>query len=171
MKKMKLICAMTLCMLVSMPTFADPSNLNKLIPLQMEKQGWVLEDEPIIAPDEATLSMIINGAAPRYMELGTKQAAFVNYEKKDVFLMLEIYETGSQKNAQALYAEYKTGSSNPVTDLGNKARLTSEMGGTYMLEYCQDRFYVRISITHKSQEAKTTILDCAKKISGLIAGK
>ena len=42
------------------------------------------------AVDEATLTMVINGAAPRYVRLGTQKAAFANYTKEKMYLMLEI---------------------------------------------------------------------------------
>jgi hypothetical protein len=56
-----------------------------------------------------------------------------------------------------------------MDNLGFKSRFTSEMGGSYMTEYFQDRFYVRLSITPKSEETKKSILRCAKTISENIA--
>jgi hypothetical protein len=53
--------------------------------------------------------------------------------------------------------------------MGSKTRLTKEMGGTYMLEYFQDRFYVRVSIMQKSEKAKKAILSCAGIVSDRIA--
>ena len=41
--------------------------------------------------------MVINGAAPRFMELGTRKAAFVNYKREGIYFMVEIYETDSEK--------------------------------------------------------------------------
>ncbi len=169
MKYFKSIFIMTLCLFMASLAMAGPSKLSNLIPLEMEKQGWVPEDEPFIAMNEEALTMIINGAAPRYMELGTQQAAFVNYEKGPAFLMLEIYETSSENDADAVYREFKTKASAPVKDLGKSARLTSEMGGTLMLEYYQERFYVRISITQKTDQAKNELHECAGIISKKIA--
>jgi len=151
------------------PLFADPSTLKRAIPKEMESQGWKAEDEPLIASDEATLSMVINGAAPRYMELGTRKAAFVTYEKDGIYLMLEIYETDSEKNSEKIFAEFASDASLPLENLGAGARLTKEMGGTYMLEYFQDRFYVRVSIMQISEKAKKAILSCAETVSGRIA--
>ena len=135
----------------------------------MEDQGWKAEDEPFIVIDEDSLSMIINGAAPRYFELGTKKAAFVNYEKKQVYLMLEIYETDSIKSTKKLFKEFKNDNPKPMKNLGTESRFTSEMGGSYMAEYFQDKFYVRLSITKKSEDAKKSILKCARIISDKIS--
>jgi len=38
-----------------------------------------------------------------------------------------------------------------------------------MLEYFQDRFYVRVSIMQKSEKAKKAILSCAGIVSDRIA--
>ena len=169
MKWLRIACMIVLGFFCAHPLFADPSTLKRAIPKEMESQGWKVEDEPLIASDEATLSMVINGAAPRYMELGTRKAAFVTYEKDGIYLMLEIYETDSEKNSGKIFAEFASDASLPLENLGARARLTKEMGGTYMLEYFQDRFYVRVSIMQKSEEAKKTILSCAEAVSGRIA--
>jgi hypothetical protein len=169
MKWTKIACVVVLGFFFAQPLFADPSTLKRVIPTEMESQGWKAEDEPLFASDEATLSLAINGAAPRYMELGTRKAVFVTYERDGIYLMLEIYETDLEKNSEKIYAEFALDTSVPMENLGTKARLTKEMGGTFMLEYFQDRFYVRMSITQKSEEAKKVILACAETVSGRIA--
>ncbi len=133
MKWFVLACFMILGFIAA-PLSADQSRLEKVIPVEMEKQGWKAEDEPIIAFDENTLSMVINGAAPRYMELGTRKAAFVYYEKESVYLMPEIFQADSGKNAERLYGEFASGKSTPIDNLGTRARITSELGGTLMVE-------------------------------------
>ena len=169
MKRLKIVCILTLGFLVALPLSAKQSQLERILPRGMENQGWKAEDEPFMAIDEDSLSLIINGAAPRYMELGTRKAVFVNYEKKQVYLMLEIYETDSAKNAKKVFEEFESDISVPLDNLGTGSRFTSEMGGSYMTEYYQDRFYVRLSITQKSEEAKKSILKCARAISDNIA--
>jgi len=169
MKCLKIVCVIFMGFLVVLPLSANQSQLERILPRGMEDQGWKAEDEPFIAIDEDSLSMIINGAAPRYMELGVRKAVFVNYEKKLVYLMLEIYETDSAKNAKMVFKEFESDISMPLDNLGTESRFTSEMGGSYMTEYFQDRFYVRLSITQKSEEAKKIILRCAKAISENIA--
>ena len=169
MKWTKIICVILLSFLIVLPLSANQIELKNIFPEKMEGQGWIAEEEPFIAIDEDTLSMVINGAAPRYFELGTKKAAFANYEKEQVFLMLEIYETDSKKSAQKLFEEFKTNKSILVNNLGTESRFTSEMGGGYMTEYFQDKFYVRLSITKKSKDAKKSILKCARTISDKIS--
>lgn len=151
------------------PLSASQFQLKNILPEKMEEQGWIVEEEPFIAFDEVALSMIINGAAPRYIQLGTQKAVFVNYEKKQVYLMVEIYETDSEKSAEKLYKEFKTSKSKPVNNIGTESRVTSEMGGSYMMEYIQDKFYVKLSITKKSEDAKASILRCAGTISDKIS--
>ena len=169
MKWTNILCMVVLGVLLAHPLFADASSLKKVIPKELERQGWTVEEEPLIASDEATLSLIINGAAPRYMELGTRKAAFVTYEKDGIFLMLEIYETDSEKNSEKIFSEFASDASLPLKKPGTRARFTKEMGGSCMMEYFQDRFYVRVSIMQKSEKAKDAIRACADAVSGRIS--
>lgn len=169
MKWQKFLSVILLSFILVSPLSAIQFNLKSILPEKMEDQGWIAEEEPFIAVDERSLSMMINGAAPRYIKLGTQKAAFVNYEKKQVYLMLEIYETDSIKSAEKLFDEFKTSKSKPLNNLGTQSRVTSEMGGSYMAEYIQDKFYVKLSITKKSEEAKESILKCAGTISEKIS--
>ena len=100
MKCKKIIYVILLSFLIVYPLSADQFELKNIFPEKMEDQGWKAEEEPFVAIDENALSMIINGAAPQYFELGTKKAGFANYEKGDVYLMLEIYETVSKNSAK-----------------------------------------------------------------------
>ncbi|MEN8211319.1 MAG: DUF6599 family protein [Thermodesulfobacteriota bacterium] len=168
MKWLKIVCFIIFSFFIALPLFAGQSKLAQLFPKEIEAQGWVLEEEPLIAYDENSLSMIINGAAPQYIKLGTKRAAFVNYVKKGIYMMLEIYETGSSKNAERIYKEFEPVNSEVLNDLGEQARFTSGLGGIYMAEYFQERFYVRISIMQKSEEAENAILECGSNISDKI---
>jgi hypothetical protein len=169
MKWQKILYVLLLSFIIALPLSAKQSVLKNILPENMEDQGWQAEDEAFIAIDEDSLSIIINGAAPRYFELGTIKAAFVNYEKKQVYLMLGIYETRSNKNAEELFEEFKSDNSKPLKNLGTESRFTSEMGGSYMVEYFQNKFYVRLSVTKKSEQTKKSILKCAKTISDKIS--
>ncbi|MCP4021759.1 MAG: hypothetical protein GY729_07945 [Desulfobacteraceae bacterium] len=168
MKYLQMTFVMILVIFLVSPLLADQSPLSKLIPKEMETRGWIMEDEAFVAGDEEMLSMIINGAAPRYMELGTQKALFANYEKASVFLMLELFKTDSKKSANKLYKEFLSANAVSLDNLGEKARSTSELGGTSMIEFSQGNYYVRLSITKKTDEAKKTVLACARIISGHI---
>ena len=170
MKWINIACMVIFGLAFAQPLFAGSTTLKKTVPKELESRGWKAEDEPLIASDEATLSMVINGAAPRYMELGTRRALFVNYEKNGVYLMLEIYEMDSKPNSEKVFDEFASDASRPLENPGEKARLTKEMGGTTMLEFFQDRFYVRVGIMQKSEKAKKMIIFCADIVSDRIAG-
>ncbi len=168
MKLQKVLYAVILSFLMVLPLSADQFELKNIFPEKMEAEGWKAEEKPFIAINEKALSMVINGAAPQYYELGTKKAGFANYEKNQVYLMLEIYETDSIKSAKKIFEEFKTDNADPLDNLGEQSRFKSEMGGSYMTEFFQDRFYVRLSITKKSVETKNSILKCATIISDKI---
>ena len=168
MKWFKIVCFTIFSFFIALSLSADQSKLARFFPKEIEDQGWVLEEEPLITFDENSLSMFINGAAPQYIKLGTRRAAFVNYVKKGIYMMLEIYETGSNNNAETIYKEFEPVNSKVLNDLGEQGRFTSGLGGIYMAEYFLERFYVRISIMQKSAEAENTILECAGVISDKI---
>lgn len=167
--KWQIVLIILLSVIIVLPLSANQSQLNDILPEKMADLGWVAEDAPFIAFDERSLSMMINGAAPRYIKLGAQKAAFVNYEKKQVYLMLEIYETDSIKSSEKLFNAFNTDSATPLNNLGIQSRTTSEMGGSYMIEYFQDKFYVKLSITKKSEDSKKSILKCAGTISDKIS--
>jgi hypothetical protein len=169
MNLQKILYVILISFLIVLPLSAGELQMKTLFPEKMADQGWKAEEEPFIAIDEESLSMVINGAAPQYYELGTKKAGFANYEKGDVYLMLEIYETDSLKSAEKLFEEFKTDNTKSLDNLGTQSRFKSEMGGSYMAEFFQDRFYVRLSITKKSEETKKSIINCAKTISDKIS--
>lgn len=165
MKWLPIRCMVICCFCLALPVDAGQFPLEKVIPQEMELQGWKAEGQPILVSDEETLSMVINGAAPRYMALGTQRAAFVNYEKCGIYLMVEIFEAASERNAEKLFDEFEADAGLPLQKPGTKARLTAEMGGGFMLEYFQGSFYVRVSVTRKSDAAKKATLACGEIIS------
>jgi len=169
MKWLDVILSALLLIVTVQPLPCDQSALERVIPKSPVKMGWQVEEAPLIAFDEDTLSMVINGAAGRYVALGTQRAAFVNYEKKRVYMMLEIYETVSRGNSEKIFNEFASDTSAPVRELSARARSTAEMGGSYMLEFTQGRFFVRASISRETEEAKRELLACAKEISDQIA--
>ena len=142
-------------------------------PAPLPGPGWIAEEDPFIVSDEASLSMVINGAAPRYMELGCVHAGFANYEKGDTFLMLEVYQAKTDADAQALYKEFDTGRAGPLAGPGDRARLTKEMGGALMLEFIRDEFYVRVNATSMDDPARAALGQTAKTLDNRIiaAGK
>lgn len=161
---------------VALPgTAGSRPGLDKILatPAPLPGAGWIAEDDPFVVSDEAALSMVINGAAPRYMELGCVHAGFANYEKGDTFMMLEVYQAKTAGNAQALYKEFDTGMAGPLAGPGNQARMTKEMGGALMLEFIRDEFYVRINATSSDEPARIALGQTAQALDTRIiaAGK
>lgn len=149
------------------PVFSGgPSRLSHLFESSgpLAGPGWVSEEDPFVVSDEAALSMVINGAAPRYMELGTMRAGFANYEKKGAFMMIEVYETRAPDNALALFREFAANRSAPLDDIGGTSRIVQELGGSLMLEFIRDAFYARLNITKNNSRARTDLLETAKAL-------
>ncbi len=169
MKRIECLIALVLVIGFATETFADSSIFSQLLPKEIVAQGWEADDELMVAGDEQTLSMIVNGAAPQYMKLGMKQAAFMNYTKGSTYLMLEIILTASDHNSETMFQKYKDNKSIAVENLGAAARLTSELGGTTMLDFHQGKFYIKLSISSKLPSALNLLKNSAKSISDNMA--
>ena len=78
-------------------------------------------------------------------------------------MMLEIYETVSKVHSLKLFDEFATDASAPVPNLGNKARSTAELGGSYMVEYSQDRFFIRASVSRKTDDSQKALMACTER--------
>ena len=58
----------------------------------------------MLATDLESLTMLMNGAAPFYLEQGVVEVLFQDYiNDDDVFLTLEIYRTQTEDQARSVY--------------------------------------------------------------------
>ena len=141
------------------------SLLPDLVPDDEDIAGWSRDGETAIATDLDSLSGLINGAAPFYIERGAVEVLFQDYMKDDVFLTLEIYRTDTQEQAKRLYTEIQVENPEALKNVGTEGRLVSGLIGAYLLEYRQKSFFVRLTIADKSQQSKEAIINFAKSIS------
>lgn len=144
---------------------AADTELLKLIPHNDEIAGWMRDGETAIATDEESLSGLINGAAPFYIDHGAVEVIFQDYVQDDVFLTLEIYRMDLQEQAKQLYTDIQAEDPEALEEIGTEGRLVSGLIGAYLLEYWQKSFFIRLTITEKSQQSKEAILNLAKSVS------
>ncbi|MGQ9631857.1 MAG: DUF6599 family protein [bacterium] len=151
---------------VSAQVSPDPLGL---LPGDDEVKGWVRDGEPAIATDLKSLTDLIDGAAPQYIDRGAKKVVFQDYSLKgEMFLTVEIYGMESPQNAQTLYKDIFLEEPTALKGVGEAARLAEKLVGAYVLEFRKGRFFVRVTTTAKTDEAKSAALSFAKIIDGRI---
>jgi hypothetical protein len=158
---------------VSLPGASLHAAESLLVPLAPEDHaisGWLRDGEPMQAVDLDSLTMLINGAAPFYLEHGVIDVLFQDYiNDADVFLTLEIYRTQTEEQAQDVYRGMIVENSETLESLGREARLLNDLIGAYVLEFWQKTFFVRLTIAEKSEHSKTTMTDFAEQVSSRMA--
>lgn len=158
------LCVLWLLMFAYSALAAD-TGLLKFVPNDDEISEWIHDGETAVATDEESLSGFIDGAAPFYIDHGAVEVVFQDYAKDDVYLTLEIYRMNTQEQAKGLYADIEAENPEALEDIGTAGRLVSGLIGAYLLEYWQKTFFIRLTITDKSQQSKEAILDFAKTVS------
>ncbi|MBD3306225.1 hypothetical protein GF339_07535 [candidate division KSB3 bacterium] len=154
-----------LLMLNAAPVLAENEKVLSLIPEDDEIAGWLRDGEAAIATDLDSLTGLINGAAPFYIDHGTQIALFQDYIKDDVYLMLEMYQVDTPQHAQQVYAESYSDESQPLERIGTEGRIVGGLIGVYLVEYWQKTFFVRLTISDKSQHSKEAVVTFAQFIS------
>ena len=141
-----------------------------LLPENDDISGWLRDGDPILATDMDSLAMLINGAAPFYLERGVVEALFQDYiNHDDLFLTLEIYRMPTQEQARQLYADIEADKPEQLEQIGNEARLMSGVIDAYLLEFWQKTFFIRLTIDEKSAYSKEVIVNFANHVSGQIS--
>ncbi len=162
---LKVFCGFLFIFFVNSALAASDSEILKLVPNDDELADWIRDGETALATDEESLSGLINGAAPFYIEHGAAEIIFQDYIKGDVWLTLEIYRMKTEEQAKRLYAEINVENPETLKATGTEGRLVSGLIGVYLLESWQKTFFIRLTITDKSQQSKETILNFAKTVS------
>ncbi|MEW5814095.1 MAG: DUF6599 family protein [Spirochaetota bacterium] len=142
------------------------SGLNSYLPLNDEIKGWLRDGEAATAANLSTLTMLIDGAAPQYIDLGVQEVIFQDYAAADNrYLTLEIYRTRSPADAVALYAGIYLDEAVVVPDTGDAARLSESLPGTCLLELRKNSFFIRITALSKTEDPRTASLQFARAVS------
>ncbi len=142
-------------------------SLNSYLPENDEISGWIREGETAVATDLNSLTTLINGAAPRYIELGVQEVIFQDYTLRDeLYLTIEVYRTKSSREAQKLYESIYLDEAVVVKGLGDAGRLAEKLPGAYVLEFRKDSFFIRITTLSKTKETREAIHAFAQVVSG-----
>jgi hypothetical protein len=110
----------------------------------------------------------INGAAPFYIDHGTEEVVFQEYLKGEAYLSLEIFRLVSLEKAKQLFNDIDTLKPKPLQGIGSEGRFIEGLIGAYLVEFRQNSFFIRLTISQKTAESKKVILAFARKISNNI---
>lgn len=165
-----MLCFLLIVSLTFLPLHAAESLRLSLLPEDNAISGWIRDGEPMLATDLESLTMLINGAAPFYLEQGVVEVLFQDYiNQDDIFLTLEIYRTQSEEQAQSLYTGIEAENPETLENLEHEARFMNELIGAYLLEFWQKTFFIRLTIAEKSEQSKRSIVDFAKHVSSQLS--
>lgn len=143
------------------------NSLNSYLPDNNEISGWIRDGEAAVATDLSTLTKLINGAAPQYIELGVQEVIFQDYTlREEHYLTIEVYRTNSSMKAQRLYESIYLDEPVIITGLGDAGRFAENLPGAYVLEFQKDSLFIRITTLSKIEETKEAIHSFAQVASG-----
>ncbi len=167
MKSLAIFLSFLLLILASNSLAASEKEMMTLTPLDNEVTGWELE-ETYFAGDAESLMARINGGGPFYVDRGSKEVLFQEYYKGSQYVSLEVYRMADKASAKKLYADINAIRPEPLKDLGDEARFDGSLIGSYLVEFRNREFFVRLMISQKSTLSKKVIFKFAKAVSGKI---
>lgn len=127
--------------------------LTNFFPQDEDIKGWKRSGEMLKAANGEELYKIINGGAVLYINHGFRSYAGQIYKgPQGLELEMAIYDLGSARNARELYRDplVKPNRSQVLENLGEEARLDEGSLFHLVVEFIQDRFFVRVIIQDKS---------------------
>jgi len=138
-----------------------------MLPSSQEMPGWFMDGEPVVCSSLGELSRQINGGAPFYIDRGAKKIIFQDYINTDntVFISLEIYQTGNNRQAEKLFHDIYVDSPVFLPDIGTKSRIADKLIGVYALDFVKNSMYARMTITKKTDLSREDLERFAQVLS------
>ncbi|HSR13980.1 MAG TPA: DUF6599 family protein [Thermodesulfobacteriota bacterium] len=145
-----------------------PRPLTALLPAADEIPGWTISEAMVRAATESELYRIVDGAAPLYIRNGFRSFVAQKYRGPGgQELEVEIFDLGSATGARTLFDDphVKPARWNPVSDIGEKARIDEGPLFCHVVDFIQDEFFVRVTAQEKSEESLKAAITFSRKIS------
>jgi hypothetical protein len=139
----------------------ETKTVEDLLPVNNGVSGWVIDPDSTCewigaALSEDDLWVLIDGAAPVFVNNGFKEAAFQGYSDGTGIICVQIYNQSSNSNALTVFKhdDIASGSAySTIDNLGDTARIeTTE----YILDVVKGQYFMRL-------ELKTTGSDYYKQ--------
>ncbi len=143
-----------------------------LLPKDGEVHGWTRSGAVRSASDAEGLYDLINGAADFYIGHNFKALAGQTYEGSQGWLLeVEIYDVGEPAHARALYRDPKVArtSNRSLKNVDTEARVDESRVLDYGVEFRKGRFFVRVVVFEKGEDALNAAVLFAAHISRRIA--
>ena len=135
---------------------ADPQDY---LPLDNDISGYVKKGSASTMTDQQSIFNAIDGAAQSYINYGFQEGVVQLYSNGSVDINVEIFNQGTQPNAQSLF-NYFMPTSTEFLSLSNPAVVVDLSQATsYTIQYTKQSIFMRITTTEKSDFA----LDMAKQ--------
>ena len=145
-----------------------------LFPEDGEVQGWTRSGAIRSASDDEGLYDLMDGAADLYIRHHCGAFAGQTYEgSKGWFLEVEIYDLGEQAHARALYRDPKIAQTpnHILKDVDTEARVDESRVLDYGVEFRKGRFFVRVVVFEKGEDALNAAVLFAKVVSNKITSR
>ncbi len=142
-----------------------------LLPKSGDIGDWVTSGSLRSASNYNELYEYIDGAATIYIDYGFEDFAGGDYKNpSDLLLKIDIYDQGSEDNARDLYHDslMEPSPSRSLSGVGVEARVDESALFTYSVEFWKGRFFVRITVYEKSNDALTAATVFARNVADRI---
>ncbi len=143
------------------------------LPADDDIPGWKRSEKILSASNAGELYTIFNGGASLYIQYGFRSLVAQNYKgPKGMDLEVYIFDQGTPQNTEDLYENpfNKPSRSEELVNLGRKARIDLSPLFCYGVDFVSKRFFVRIIIQEKTEEALHLAVAFARSISNRIQG-
>jgi hypothetical protein len=135
-----------------------------LVPADNEISGWARGGSMDIAENETQLLALINGEGQVFIDNGFVKFVRQRYQGtvsgNQRELEVRIVDMGSAHTAETVYDETGFGSETPWTEdghAGTEARIEEGFISDYMIDFWEDRFYVRVTLFNEKTVAGLNI--------------
>jgi hypothetical protein len=135
-----------------------------LAPADNEISGWTRSGSMDIAENDAQLFALINGEGQVFMDndfvkyVSQRYQGDVSGNQRE--LEVRIVDMGDAESAEIVYDETGFGSETPWTEdghAGTEARIEEGLISDYLIDFWEDRFYVRVTLYMEKTEAGLNI--------------
>jgi hypothetical protein len=129
---------------------SDPADL---LPLDNDISGFARKGSASIMTDQQSIYSAINGDAVRYIDYGFTEGVKQLYSNGGVDIDVQIFNQGSQKNAEGLFRQFYPTSAEPIIQTNSTAVIDHSLPGGYQIMYTKETIFMRITTTQKTDFA------------------
>ncbi|MBD3422432.1 MAG: hypothetical protein GF398_20145 [Chitinivibrionales bacterium] len=115
--------------------------------------------------DTAQLYPTIDGGADVYLQRGFVEGAYEGFTKDNNFICIQIFDQGIKDSALSVFAERGGAASYENVNIADTSRLNTAAAFDYHLDFVNNKYYVYISTSDKTDELKNGAIAFAGAIN------